>query len=362
MDEILYHVGLTSISGIGGNTARTLISYCGSAKNIFQLPKGKLLKIPGIGEKTAISLLDKNILPQAEKVIRRAEKDKVDILCYTSPLYPKLLKEISDAPIVLYYKGNQDLNQKKILSIVGTRNATDYGKQCVTQLLEKLQHLNPLIISGLAYGIDIHTHKECMRLNIPTIGVMGSGIDIIYPALHKNTAEKMQSNGGILTEYIFETKPDPMKFPARNRIVAGMSHGTLVVEAAKSGGALITAELANQYNRDVLAVPGRIKDSYSEGCNHLIRDNKARMVLSAQDVIESLNWDIESTTTIPKPITQVEERFQHLYNTIRSFEEIAIDELSWRSEIPMNQLSSLLLEMEFERLIQCLPGKKYRLI
>jgi DNA processing protein len=171
----------------------------------------------------------------------------------------------------------------------------------------------------------------------------------------------MLSNGGILTEYIAGTKPDPMKFPARNRIVAGMSHGTLVIEAAKSGGALITAELANQYNREVLAVPGRTKDTYSEGCNQLIRDNKARIVLSAQDVIEALNWDIETNPIVIKPITLVSERFQHIYNTIRSFEEITIDELSWRAEIPMNQLSSLLLEMEFERLIQCMPGKKYRL-
>jgi DNA processing protein len=362
MEDILYQVGLTSVSGIGGNTARTLISYCGSAKNVFALPKGKLMKIPGIGEKTAQSLLDKTILPLAEKIIQRTEKDKVEILSYTSPQYPKLLKEIADAPIVLYYKGNHTLNHKKILAIVGTRNATDYGKQIVTQILEQIQHLQPIITSGLAYGIDIHTHKECLRLNIPTIGVMGSGIDIIYPALHKSTAEKMQNHGGILTEYIYGTKPDPMKFPARNRIVAGMSHGTLVIEAAKSGGALITAELANQYNREVLAVPGRVKDQYSEGCNQLIKDNKAHMVLNAQDVIQALNWDIETHTPLIKPITQVNERFQHLYNTIRSYEDITIDELSWRAEIPMNQLSSLLLEMEFDRLIQCLPGKKYRLI
>ncbi|HRG11398.1 MAG TPA: DNA-processing protein DprA, partial [Cyclobacteriaceae bacterium] len=237
--------------GIGDFLLKQVVSYCGSAEQVFKTPKGKLLKIPGVGEVSAEAIKHGDTFKEAERELKKAEREEVEIILYTDKKYPLRLKSIEDAPALLYYKGNQNLNVPKTVGIVGTRQATEYGKEMVERICQELAPHNPLIISGLAYGIDIAAHKAALKNNLPTIGVMGSGMDVIYPAAHKETAKKMQNLGALITENRFGTKPDAHNFPARNRIIAGMCDALIVVEAAEKGGALITADIANSYNKDV---------------------------------------------------------------------------------------------------------------
>ena len=252
----LSQLSLNFIPGIGDFLIKQLVSYCGSAENVFTWPKGKLLKIPGVGEASAKAIIHQRPIQKAEEVLKRAEKEGVKILLHTDKEYPYRLKQINDAPAVLFVKGDVQLNASKVVAIVGTRKATEYGRSVTQKLIAGLKEHNALIISGLAYGIDIQAHKTALRLEIPTVGVMAGGINKIYPSVHKTTAFEMQKNGGIITEHPFDVVPEPPKFPARNRIIAGLADAIVVIEAAEKGGALITAELSNDYNRDVFAVPG----------------------------------------------------------------------------------------------------------
>jgi DNA processing protein len=365
-DSLQYEVALGLLPGIGNMTTRTLISYCGSAKAVFHTPKGKLLKIPGIGQTTA-ALFDtgQKALRQAEETIRQAERQEVQLLFYTHPNYPSRLKTVPDAPCLLYYTGSASLNPAKTVGIVGTRKATDYGRQMTEKIVQDLQKHQPLIVSGLAYGIDIAAHRAAVQAGLPTIGVMATGPDIIYPSLHRKTAEKMLENGGWLTEYGFGVKPDAPRFPARNRIIAALSDCTIIVEAAIKGGALITADLAHGYNKDVMAVPGHLDAAASAGCNHLIQALKAAMYTRVEDLEQLMNWDLAPGKSLKKPLTSrydPDEFTEEEYGIIRllaeSKEEL-IDNISWKTQVPMGRLASLLLELEFRGIVKSLPGKKY---
>lgn len=363
MQDKLFQVALGLVPGIGHMNTRTLISYAGSAENVFQISKGKLLQIPGIGEQTAIRIREKKTVELAEKIILKAKQTNTQLLHYTDSAFPNRLKQLADAPTLLYYRGNSTLNPEKSIAIVGTRKATEYGKIAVDKLIDDLQSIQPLIVSGLAYGIDIAAHRRCVQQSIPTVGVMGSGIDILYPAVHRSVAQKMMGNGGILSEYTFGIHPEPMRFPARNRIVAGMTDVTIVVEAAKEGGALITAEIANSYNREIMALPGRTNDIYSEGCNHLIQQHKAHIYTGIESLIKLMNWDKTSDNTVLSASTYsdltIEEKT--IVNLLLQSEPIHIDEISWKSQIPLSKLSSILLTLEFSGIIKALSGKKYTL-
>lgn len=364
MDRISL-LALHFIPGIGDYTIRQLISYCGSAEKVFQTPKGKLLKIPGIGSVTAESIIKGKPFELAEKELKRAEKEEVSLLFYTDKNYPSRLKQISDAPSLLYTKGNIDFENLKTVAIVGTRKSTDYGKNCVEELVEALVPHNALIISGLAYGIDIQAHKQALKNQLPTLGIMGSGIDVIYPAAHTETAKKMLAQGGLLTENPFGTKPDAHNFPARNRIIAGLADALVVVEAAEKGGALITAEIANSYNKDVFAFPGNIGQSYSHGCNNLIKANKAHLLTSVKDLEYIMNWDAGAEPK--KKQVFVLDEFEPIEQTVLKIllennNQLMIDELSWRSGLPVSQLASVLLSLEFKNIISTLPGKIYKII
>ena len=365
-NQQLYEVAIGMIPGIGPQLTRMLISYCGSAESVFKEKKGKLLKVPGVGLSTAESILNQNVLSFAEKEIELAEKSGVQIIFYTSKKFPDRLKNLHDTPSILYFKGNADLNSKKVLSIVGTRNASEYGKEILEQFVKDISaYKDLLIVSGLAYGIDIVAHKASLNAGIPTVGVMASGVDIIYPALHKDIAKRMVDHGGVLTEYKLGSKPEPARFPARNRIIAGLSDAVLVVEAAQKGGALITAEIANEYNREVFAMPGNIGLKYSEGCNNLIRDHKAHILTSSKDLEFFLNWTT-SEESIPEKIipsfSHLEGEAMEIVNFLQTIDSILIDELSWKSQIPLTRLASLLLNLEFDGIVKSLPGKKYKLI
>ncbi|HZX75260.1 MAG TPA: DNA-processing protein DprA, partial [Cyclobacteriaceae bacterium] len=304
--ERLSLLALHFTPNVGDFLVKQLVSYCGSAEEVFTMPKGKLLKIPGIGAVTAESIKNKSTFKEAEKEFKKAEKEEVDILFFTDKKFPARLKAIEDSPAILYVKGNVNLNAQKTVAIVGTRQATAYGKAQVEKLIQELVPHHPLIISGLAYGIDIHAHKQALKHNLPTVGIMGSGIDVIYPATHKDTAMKMMDQGGLITENPFGTKPDAHNFPARNRIIAGMCDALIVVEAALKGGALITAEIANTYNKDVFAIPGDVNNTYSEGCNKLIKINKAHLLTSVKDIEYIMGWSPDADT--PEQLSETDFR------------------------------------------------------
>ncbi|HYG02626.1 MAG TPA: DNA-processing protein DprA [Chryseosolibacter sp.] len=357
-------LALHFIPGIGDHLIRQLVSYCGSAERVFQLPKGKLLKIPGIGGVTADAIRQGKPFADAEKEIRKADKEKVTLVFFTDENYPSRLRQINDAPSLLYLKGNIDFENPKVVGIVGTRKATAYGRDRVDELVADLVAHKPLVVSGLAYGIDIHAHKQAVKHGLSTIGVMGSGIDVIYPASHKDTAKQMMENGGIATEHRFGTLPDAHNFPARNRIVAGLCDCVIIVEAAEKGGALITAEIANSYNKDVFAFPGNIGQSHSAGCNNLIKSNRANLITTAKDLEYIMNWD-PATAPKKKP-TQNLDKFQPdeqkvIRTLMENKNQLAIDELSWKTNLPISQLASILLQLEFNGAITSLPGKRYRL-
>jgi DNA processing protein len=367
-DEKLYQIALSIIPGIGDVLTKNLISYCGSAKAVFQNNKSKLSKIPGVGFKTASLISSQPYLSEAEKELKEAEKQNVKILFYTDKNYPERLKQVYDAPPLLYFKGNCNLNSLKVISIVGTRLASGYGKEVVEEIVSDLVKHEALIVSGLAYGIDIFAHRNAIKNNLPTVGVMASGSDIIYPSVHKEIASQMMANGGLLTEYRLGVKPDAHNFPMRNRIIAGMSDAVIVVEAAKKGGALITAEIAHSYNKEVFAVPGNINLKSSEGCNNLIRSLKAGIFLSIKDVENNLGWDLmkvhskaEVQQTYEMKELSVEER-KIIDILLINNKELSIDDLSWKSQTNISTLASLLLNLEFQGIVKPLPGKKFKLI
>lgn len=364
-DERLALLALHFVPGLGNYTIRQLVSYCGSAAQVFKKPKGKLQKIPGIGPKTAGAIINGKPFIKAEKEWNLAEKENVKLIFYTDKKFPSRLKEINDAPSLLYVKGKIDFENPKVVGIVGTRKATAYGKDQVDELVEGLLPHGALIVSGLAYGIDIHAHKAALRYGLPTVGVMGSGMDIIYPSVHRETARKMEANGGLVTENPFGTTPDAHNFPQRNRIIAGLCDALVVVEAAATGGALITAELANSYNRDVFAIPGSVGIPTSEGCNHLIKTNRAHLMTSVKDLEYVMNWKTDTEPLKQKSnlrdTSSLNESERAVVEVLRSKSPLQLDELSWRTNIPVSQLAGILLNLEFSSWVKALPGKMFTL-
>jgi DNA processing protein len=361
--ERLSFLSLHFIPGIGDFLVKQLVSYCGSAEQVFKTPKGKLLKIPGIGEVSAEAIRTGNTFNTAENELRKAEKEDTEIIFFTDKNYPQRLKVIEDAPSLIYYKGNQSLNPDKAVGIVGTRQATEYGKEIVDKICNELAVHQPLIISGLAYGIDIHAHKHALNYGLSTIGVMGSGMDVIYPSTHKETAKKMIHQGGLLTENHFGTKPDAHNFPARNRIIAGLCDALIVVEAAEKGGALITADIANSYNKDVFAVPGNLDQPFSEGCNKLIKTNRANLYTSVKDIEYIMGWNANSIQKAPElNLTAFEPDEQTVIKILKDKNgPMMIDEISIRSSLNPSKLASLLLTLEFKNAVKSMPGKMFAL-
>jgi DNA processing protein len=357
-------LALHFIPGIGDYLIRQLVNYSGSAEKVFKTPKGKLLRIPGVGDVTAESIRTGKPFEEAEKECRKAEKDSVKLLFFTDDDYPSRLRQASDAPSLLYAKGNVNFENPKCIGIVGTRQATAYGRERVEDLINGLVSHQALIISGLAYGIDIHAHKHALKVNLPTLGVMGSGIDVIYPAAHKETVKKMYEQGGLITEQKFGTLPDAHNFPARNRIVAGLCDAVVIVEAAEKGGALITADIANSYNKDVFAFPGNVGHSHSEGCNNLIKSNRAHLITSVHDLQYIMGWDGEPKKEKNKQrsFESFEPAEQSILKTLaENNDQLMIDELCWKTNFTVGKLATLLLTLEFKGAVKSLPGKMYKL-
>jgi DNA processing protein len=365
-EELLYQVGLTLINGIGDGYAKSLLAYCGSARTIFESGKATLLKIPGIGEYAANAVVhSKEVLKEAEKELRFMEENHVQPLFYTDPAYPQRLKYCHDSPILLYYKGNADLNTAKIISIVGTRLPTEYGIQQTEKFISELRGSGILIVSGLAYGIDILSHKRALENDLDTVGVVAHGHDQFYPKLHEPIARKMYKKGGILTDFKSGTNPDAVNFPKRNRIVAGMCDALIVMESKRDGGSLITATIANSYNKDVFAFPGRANDPQSEGCNAFIKMNRASLIENAADLFYQMGWNTEpkqkTSNQIPLPLNLSADE-QKIVTVLSDKKQVHMDEISYASSFPVSKVASLLLQLEFSNIVRSLPGKMYSLI
>ncbi|MBS4062218.1 MAG: DNA-processing protein DprA [Bacteroidetes bacterium] len=363
-EQLLYKIGLTLIPGVGDIGGKKLVAYCGGPEAVFREKRRQLEKIPGIGPQTIDNIVKQNVLSRAEEEIAFIEKRNIRPLFYLDKDYPKRLQHCADSPMLVYYKGSANLNQQRIIGIVGTRNASDYGKHFCERIVEELIPDQVIIVSGLAYGIDSCAHRASLKYGIPTVGVLAHGLDRIYPYSNKGMSEKMIENGGLLTEFMSQTNPDRENFPRRNRIVAGMIDALIVVESAKRGGALITAEIANSYSRDVFAVPGRIGDTYSEGCNYLIRINKAALLESAANIRYLMGWNQQSSsvsaqTKLFKEFTEDEQKIMDIFGQEK---ECGIDEIMLRSEFPASKLAGVLLTLEFDGIIVALPGKKYKIV
>ncbi len=364
-DERVYQVALTMLPGIGPVSAKRLISYCGSAENVFLEKKKQLLKIPHIGEAIASTLKNKEVLKRAEAEVKFAEKNEIQLLFYTDAAYPNRLKQCYDSPAILFFQGNSPLDCKHIVSIVGTRKMTKYGEGLIEKLIADFASKEILIVSGLAYGVDICAHRTALDYGLKTVGVLAHGLDAMYPASHKSIAKKMISQGGLLTDFPSGTKPEPENFPMRNRIVAGLCDATIVIESGESGGSMITAEFANNYNRDVFAFPGRVGDTYSAGCHKLIKKNKAALVESAADILFYLGWDEisskEKTAKQAELLLPLNPNEEIVVSALRDHGNVYIDEICASSGYAMGKVSAILLTLEFSGVVKSLPGKFYRL-
>ncbi len=362
-EELAYQVALCRIPGVGAVTVRQLISYCGDAQQVFHQNFSQLKKIPGIGKQTARRIVESDPQSIAEVEIARARKLGIDMIFYTDKRYPTRLSLIPDAPLLLYTKGNLQLNPSRSLGIVGTRRISAYGINVAEQLFQNLAPLAPTVISGLAYGVDIKAHRLAVKYEIPTIGVLGHGLDLLYPEIHATVAKRMQVSGGLVTELPLGTKPDSFQFPKRNRIIAALSDALIVVEAGDGGGAQITAEIAGRYRRQVYAVPGSIHNPQSLGCHKLIKDHKAMIYTTWEEFTENMSWFYNQVDSIKSKDLHCSPQEQKIIDVLSSDPNgMHIDEISWKTQIPINRTGSLLLNLEFNGLVKCLPGKKFSLV
>lgn len=368
-DEQIYTLALTRIPGLGLMGAYNLVRTLGSASAIFQHRKELKELLPEVSDKLIKALDCPEAFHRAEEELKYAEKNQIQCITLNDAAYPSRLKECEDAPLALFYRGNAPLNALKVISMVGTRHATAYGEDLCQSFIRELKELRPdvLIVSGLAYGIDICAHRAALQHGFATIGVLAHGLDRIYPTAHRKTAIDMMNHGGLLTEFMSGTNPDRQNFVKRNRIVAGMSDATIVVESAIKGGALITAELAESYHRDCFAFPGRTTDIYSAGCNELIRNNRASLLSSAEDFVNAMGWNLTNNKT--KDVIQRElfpelsEEEKKIVQVLhRNPDGIQINTLVVETNIPINRISAILFELEMKGVIRALAGGVYRLL
>ncbi|HWR93696.1 MAG TPA: DNA-processing protein DprA [Flavobacterium sp.] len=363
-EELFYLLALLKVEGIGDILAKKLLNHCGNSQEIFKNDKLKLSAIDGIGAVLLKNLKDKIVFQKAESELKFIQKNNIKTHYFLDDNYPARLKHCIDGPVLLFASGNINFNNKKILSIVGTRQITSYGAEFCKNLITDLAPLNPIIVSGFAYGVDIVAHQAAMEHDLQTIGVVAHGLNQIYPKPHKKFVSKMEENGGFITEFWSSSQPDKENFVKRNRIVAGISEATIVIESAEKGGSLITATMANEYNRDVFAVPGKTTDKYSQGCNNLIKTQRANLLTSAADLLYILNWEIEKEI---KPVQKqlfvaLDSDEQKVYDFLQKNGKQLLDIIALKCDFPIYRISGLLLNMELKGVVRPLPGKLFEAI
>jgi DNA processing protein len=364
-DQDLFHLmALQRVEGVGDIMAKKLLTHCGTAEAVFNSKTSQLAAIDGVGTMLLKSLKDKTVFEKANRELEFIQSNDIKVTSFQDQDYPDRLKHCFDGPVLLFSSGNINLKNRKIISIVGTRQITSYGTEFCRKLIEDIAPLDPIIVSGFAYGVDIVAHQLAMDNNLQTIGVVAHGLNQIYPKTHKKYVAKVEENGGFMTEFWSTSNPDKENFVRRNRIVAGMSEATIVIESADRGGSLITANMANDYNRDVFAVPGRVTDKYSQGCNNLIKTQKANVLTSAADLVYILNWDVEKKT---KPVQKqlfvtLDEDEQKVYDYLLKTGKELMDIIALRCDFPIYRISGLLLNMELKGVIRPLPGKLFEAI
>ncbi|RZJ48316.1 MAG: DNA-protecting protein DprA [Flavobacterium sp.] len=362
--DLFYLLALLKVDGVGDIMAKKLLTHCGNAESVFSTKINQIAAIDGVGSALLKNLKDKTIFEKANNELEFIKSNNVNVSFFQDENYPDRLKHCFDSPVLLFTAGNMDLRNKRIISIVGTRQITSYGTEFCRSLIEDLAPLNPIIVSGFAYGVDIVAHQFAMEQNLQTIGVLAHGLNQIYPKTHKKYVAKMEENGGFITEFWSSSNPDKEKFVRRNRIVAGMTEATIVIESADKGGSLITANFANDYNRDVFAVPGRVTDVYSKGCNNLIKTQKASVLTSAADLVYMLNWDIENK---PKMVqrqlfVEMEPDEQKIYDFLLKNGKELLDTIALDCDFPIYKISGILINMELKGIIRPLPGKLFEAI
>ena len=365
MSELLYKIAITKIPGVGPKIARNLIGYCGGVRAVFQESTKALLKIPDVGRTTAAAIRNSKAAMQlAESELAFIEAHQIQPLFYLDKAYPQRLIHYPGSPIMLYYRGTADLNHYPTVAVVGTRTPTVNGIAFCERLIEDLKPYNPLIVSGLAYGVDVTAHRKSLEFGMQTVGVLGHGMDTVYPTQHRKIAAEMVNQGGLLTEYTSQTKLAREHFPQRNRIVAALSDAVVVVESAKGGGSIITANMAFEYNKDVFAVPGRVKDKKSQGCNWLIKTNKAHLLESAEDIAYIMRWE-KNNASVGKQrelFVELDERERQVVDLLRELEQASIDRITYAAKMPTSEVASLMLNLEFKGIVKPVPGKCYVLV
>ena len=364
-NDLLYTLALQHVPNIGDITAKKLIAHCGSAEAVLKERKQNLLKIDGIGSVILGELNGTQHLVEAEKELSFIKDNDIKVFYFEAEDYPEKLKHCIDGPIVLFRSGNVNLKKQRIISIVGTRKITTSGIAFCEDLVEKLAVFNPVIVSGFAYGTDITAHKAALKHNLQTVACLAHGLNQIYPAVHKKYMVDMEKNGGFFTDFWSSDKFDKNNFLKRNRVIAGLSEATIVIESAEKGGSLVTADIANSYNRDVFAVPGRTTDSQSIGCNNLIKQQKAHMLTTALDVPYILNWKLENDKkpAIQKQLfVELDETEKVIYNYLKEHDKQQLDIIAINCNMPIFKIASVLLTMELKGVIRPLPGKLFEVI
>lgn len=365
-EKTLYQIALTHITGVGVALARNLMRIVGDEEQIFKEPTRNLEKIQGISYRLINEIKSKEVLRKAEEELAFVTKNNLELLFFTSPKYPERLTHCVDAPILLYVKGNSNLNYKKVVSIVGTRNATSRGYEACNQFIKDLstRFSDVLVVSGLAYGIDISAHRAALEHNVPTVAVLAHGLDRIYPAVHRKTAIDMLDTGALVTEFPSKTQPERFNFVRRNRIVAGLADAVIVMESSSKGGSLITAEIANSYYREVFALPGRVTDSASVGCNRLIASNQAILMQDIKGFTDHMGWD-DSKKPEPKQkklFLDLNEAEERVFNVLNKVDEIHVNMLAIELDTPVSELFFTLLELEMKNVVKPMPGGVYKLL
>ncbi len=363
-NDLLYTLALQRIPNLGDVMAKKLLAKFGSAQEFFREKKSRLLKIDGIGEATLAGFNPKVHLDEAEGEIKFMESNQVEYRYFLDDNYPEKLRHCLDGPILFFQKGNIDIQGKKLLSIVGTRNMTTYGEAFCENLIADLAPMNPVIISGLAYGVDICAHKAAIKNNLQTIACLGHGLDKIYPKPHKKYLSEIEANGGLITDFWSLDNFLPSNFLKRNRIIAGLSEATLVIESAEKGGSLVTADIAHSYNREVFAVPGRTTDNQSKGCNVLIKTQKANVLTEAADILYQLGWEIKAS---PKPrqtqlFVELDEEEKLVYRFLKDKDKELLDIIALECSLPVFKIATILMNMELKGVVRPLPGKLFQLV